>query len=87
MKDKFWDEEPQVVTEFEKGSKICKGLIGKVGNKICVALQTFYTDRDGNERPGKGYFIVGKDKQKVIEQIDDSIYALNLIKEKLVKFK
>ncbi|MBZ4649242.1 hypothetical protein [Thermosipho sp. (in: thermotogales)] len=86
-KEKFWDNDPIVVNEFEKGSKLCKALLGKVNKKYCVALQTFFTDKDGNERPGKGYFIVDSNKQSVIEQIDDSIHSLNELKKALVNLK
>lgn len=80
---KFWKDEPKIVDEFEKGSKITKALIGKTADgKFCAALQTFYT-KNGEEKPGKGWFMVATEKTDVYDQICDSINALEQLKEAL----
>jgi hypothetical protein len=87
-REKFWDDEPIVVHEFEKGSKLVKALYGVVEGKLCGALQTFYIDRSGVEKPSKGWFMVDSKKegaQAVIDQINDSINALEELKRHIEK--
>lgn len=80
----FWKGEPKVIFDFQKGSKTCKALLGKTSDgKYCAALQTFWTDKEGNENPGKGYFIVEEDKADVLGTLTDSIAALEMLKDEL----
>lgn len=82
---KFWEDEPIVVDECEIGSKIYKAQYGDLSDgKFCAAFQPFYVDREGVERRSNGgLFITGRNVETVKEYLDDAIYCLSALRDKI----